>query len=105
MAAGVLVGLASLTACGHPATFSDEFVCGNIQNRDGSEIFVPSPCDADDSAERFFLFTAPFENYNADDIDRADGRYRLPRFYHRYRDDNDGTYTSIYDYDWGRRRA
>ncbi len=100
VAAGVLVGLAGLAACGQRATFSDEFVCGDLDDRDGSQVFVPSSCDADHTAERFFLFAAPFTKYDADDIDDADARYCLPRFYHRYRDSNDPSYASIYDYDW-----
>ncbi len=102
-AAGVLVALAGLAACGQRETFSDEFVCGDLENRDGSQDFVPSSCDADHTAERFFLFTAPFEDYSSEDIVQASINYCLPRLYARYDAGNDdgygGSYTSVYDYD------
>ncbi len=104
VAVGVAVGIVGIAACGNRATFSDEFVCGDLESRDGSQVFIRSSCDADHTAERFFQFTAPFEDYNSDDIFDASTAYCLPRLSSRYDAGNDngygGSYTSVYDYDF-----
>lgn len=95
---GVILGVFSFVACASSASFSDELVCGDLVLDDGSQVFVSSSCDVEHTAERFFLFEAPFDDYDSHDVEVASGRYCLQRFIAHY-DLGDGKWaTSGYDF-------
>jgi len=81
---GAMVGAFSLAACSQPASFSDELVCGDLVLKDGLQVFVQGSCNAEHTAERFFFFESPFDDYNSRDIEIASGNYCLQRFLSHY---------------------
>ncbi len=89
-----IVGASSFVACANSASYSNELVCGELVFDDSSQVFVSGSCDTDHTAERFFAFEAPFEDYNQDDIVAATSEYCFFRFLAHYDLHGDGVWGS-----------
>ncbi len=84
VAVGAIVVATSLAACANSSNFSDELACGELVVEEDLQVFVAGSCETEHTAERFFFFEAPFENYNSLDIELASSRYCLSRFLSHY---------------------